>query len=232
MPDLEEVKDTVKDAAQQISDAAREAVQQMAKDTVVQVTETAKAAVQELARDAVQQIMETAKAFAQQTSDNAQAAAQKTAKTAKGVADSAAEAVAAQANGSLSSLAATAASAAKDAIDQMAAAAGSAAQQAADAAVGQADSLQEALGVKPKKRSGGFLRFLLLGLAIGALIAIFSRRGDDGEDDFGEENWIEVKHDETGPAAQEAPAPAAPLASALPEDDSAAGTEKVTDEGA
>ena len=46
------------------------------------------------------------------------------------------------------------------------------------------------------KGGGGFFRFLLIGLVIGAAIAFFSGRGgDDDEEDFGEENWIEVKHE-------------------------------------
>ncbi len=52
------------------------------------------------------------------------------------------------------------------------------------------------------KRGGGFFRFLFIGLVIGAAIALFSRRGSGEDDeDFGEENWIEVKHEDSGTGA-------------------------------
>jgi len=52
------------------------------------------------------------------------------------------------------------------------------------------------------KRGGGFFRFLFIGLIVGAAIALFSRRGGgDDDEDFGEENWIEVKHEDTGTGA-------------------------------
>ena len=51
-------------------------------------------------------------------------------------------------------------------------------------------------------KGGGFFRFLLIGLVIGAAIALFSRRGGgDDDEDFGEENWIEVKHEDSGAGA-------------------------------
>jgi hypothetical protein len=53
-----------------------------------------------------------------------------------------------------------------------------------------------------RKRGGGFFRFLFIGLILGAAIALFSRRGSgDDEEDFGEENWIEVKHEDSGTGA-------------------------------
>jgi hypothetical protein len=53
-----------------------------------------------------------------------------------------------------------------------------------------------------RKRGGGFFRFLFFGLIIGAAIALFSRRGGGEDDeDFGEENWIEVKHEDSGTGA-------------------------------
>jgi hypothetical protein len=52
------------------------------------------------------------------------------------------------------------------------------------------------------KRGGGFFRFLFIGLIVGAAIALFSRRGGgDDDEDFGEENWIEVKHEDSGAGA-------------------------------
>jgi len=61
---------------------------------------------------------------------------------------------------------------------------------AADATV-ERDSADE-----HSPKGGGFFRFLLIGLVIGAAIAFFSGRGgDDDDEDFGEENWIEVKHE-------------------------------------
>jgi hypothetical protein len=55
---------------------------------------------------------------------------------------------------------------------------------------------REYMDEQSHKGGGGFFRFLLIGLVIGAAIAFFSgRNGDDDDEDFGEENWIEVKHE-------------------------------------
>ena len=57
-------------------------------------------------------------------------------------------------------------------------------------------------GEGSRKRGGGFFRFLFIGLILGAAIALFSRRGGgDDDEDFGEENWIEVKHEDSGTGA-------------------------------
>ena len=109
-------------------------------------------------------------------------------------------------------------------VQDLAAAAGASAQDAAaqasasaqDAAQRAVDALPSTQPAAEKERSGGFLRFLLIGIFVGAIIAIFSRRGDDEDEDFGEENWIEVKHDETGPVAA-APPTSSPAASSMAE---------------
>lgn len=71
-----------------------------------------------------------------------------------------------------------------------------AAQAAEETAEIQAQSEEQS-----RKKGGGFFRFLFIGLIIGAAIALFSRRGGDEDEDFGEENWIEVKHEDTGSGA-------------------------------
>jgi hypothetical protein len=130
------------------------------------------------------QVLNAAAEYAKQSGDSIRAASQDAAEAVTHGAQEVAESVA-------------------DATQQVADSAGATAQQAA-AAVGDAiDHLPLPGGQPPapKRSGGGFFRFVLLGLLLGAVIAYISRRGGNDDDDFGEENWIEVKHDETGPAA-------------------------------
>jgi hypothetical protein len=193
VPDLEEIRDTVKDT---VKDAAKE------------LSDVTRDAVQQLVQQSLLQLIETAKTVAEQALTGAK-------QTATNATDAAHHAV-----DSTSQLAKQYTEAASAAAHQATDAASKAAQQAigsAEAVVAQAQPPVE----KPEKKRGGFLRFVLVGLVIGAAIAFFSQRGGDDDEDFGEENWIEVKHDEagTGPAMQESAKPAtpSPTASSEPE---------------
>lgn len=182
MPDLDEMRETVretlKDAAQQISDATREAMQQLAKEAIQQIAEAAKHRLEQVGTG-VSQAADGAASAAQPVAQQVQAAAQQVLASAK-----------------------AAQQAAQQAQQGVAASAAQAADQVREVANTQMEEQET-------KSGGGFFRFLLIGLLIGAAIAWFSRgRGGDEDEDFGEENWIEVKHDETGPVAQSTPATA------------------------
>jgi hypothetical protein len=97
----------------------------------------------------------------------------------------------------------------------------------ASAMAGEPNVATPAADAAPQRKGGGFLRYLLLGLIIGGLVAYFGQRDKGGDGDLGEENWIEVKHDNTGPAQQDATKPTPGPAAAAPEPSSVPSQEEL-----
>ncbi len=159
----------------------RETVKDTVKDAAQQITDATRDAVQQLVQQSLLQLIETAKTLAEQAVVGAKHSAETVA---------ASHAAAGHFAGSNSS-------AARD---------GKSAQETAKPAPAIASkSDAEPEGKEPpmeEQSGGGFWRFVLVGLIVGALVAYFTQRGGEDDEDFGEENWIEVKHDEggTGPA--------------------------------
>jgi hypothetical protein len=198
---MDDARDLLRQTMQQVGDAAREALEQITRDVVAQMLEATAGLAQELAENtkkSAPHAVAAARALTDQAAQAAAAAAHQLAETAKDVRDE----IPAPILG-------TVAEEIKEA--------GVQAQEAAT------DAMDEGLPLQTEstpRRRGGFLRFLLLGLLVGGLVAFFNRGGDDEDEDFGEENWIEVKHDETGPAmpgTTPAPAEAAAEPAAAPE---------------
>jgi hypothetical protein len=156
------------DAAQQISDATKDAVQQLVQQSLLQLIESAKT----LAEQAVVGTKQFAESAVQP----------------HGVVDQATEKVL------------------------------SAVEHAAESASAPIEKSLPEEKPAEKRSGGGSFRFVLLGLIVGGLVAYFMQRGGDDDEEFGEENWIEVKHDEagTGPARADQAAPASDNSGAEP----------------
>lgn len=174
----------------------RETVKDTVKDAAQQISDATKDAVQQLVQQSLLQLIETAKTLAEQAIVGAKHAEPVV------VAQAAADQIAAAAK-------------------SVAASAGEPIAAAKSAVAEAAETVAESLGEKPaaKRSGGGFFRFLVFGLIVGAVIAYFTQRGGDDDEDFGEENWIEVKHDESGsgPAHQDQNASASAGKPAEPE---------------
>ena len=173
----------------------RETVKDTVKDAAQQISDATKDAVQQLVQQSLLQLIETAKTLAEQAIVGAKQSAESAVMSHMG---------ADQATASPAGVVSESRTAAP-------------VSDLADAA----DSLAESVDEQPaeERSGGGFFRFVLVGLLIGALVAYFTQRGGDEDEDFGEENWIEVKHDETGtgPARPEKSAPDSGMKAAEPE---------------
>jgi hypothetical protein len=170
----------------------RESVKETVKDAAQQISDATKDAVQQLVHQSLLQLVEAAKTMAEQALTGARRAGEHAAEAGH-----------------------SAAGAAHHSVE-------SNSKTAADTAESVKPQARE-LSSDEQEAKGGFLRYLVVGMIIGGLIAYFSQRaGSNDDEDFGEENWIEVKHDEagTGPAMPESakPAASAPKAAAAPQE--------------
>ena len=174
----------------------RESVKDTVKDAAQQISDATKDAVQQLVQQSLLQLIETAKTLAEQAVVGVKHSAESVA----------ASPAVAEVLAGVSHMSAPEAPAVQES------AAPVSAKVEDDVPVEEQASAEKHFG-------GGFLRFVLVGLILGGLIAYFRQRGGDDDEDFGEENWIEVKHDESGsgPARPEQAAPAPNANSSEPE---------------
>jgi uncharacterized protein YbjQ (UPF0145 family) len=176
----------------------RETVKDTVKDAAQQISDATKDAVQQLVQQSLLQLIETAKTLAEQAVVGVR-------HSAESVAVPFAEQLAGSSHAATPELQSAQATA----------------QPVSDSAKAAApDDVTADVETSEEERSGGgFLRFVFVGLILGALIAYFSQRGGEDDEDFGEENWIEVKHDESGsgPAHPDQATPASSASAVEPE---------------